>query len=598
MTWRDDVIIYADVSTAGDLIPPSTTTAYPFLSSSGGIATGWTQYVENGAASDVNWTVNQNGQCISNALATAAQFKYYGIERFFPVTPNHRYILGLDVRTMENKAQGWFEVFVTAYAGATPIREVNGRIQIHTQSDWQKAQLFTEQFTINNGYGTGVTQVKVRIRVSYDLTDMQNWGIQFANVWFTDVDVQSQTPIQWRDIHCDVKDITIRYGRTRYLDRFEVATCSLVLYNVNGDYTYREPHPFGLRPGRYVRLRAFYNGTSYPLYWGIIDSLKDGYSLDGHAVTTIQLVDMTTLGSLVPVPSLFGDALNVGGGAYSGARINKLLALIGVTAYSGADTGQWGTQPIVSSGRTARDEMGITADSENGLLYADRLGNIIYKDRQTKTFPVEYNQVTADLVAGPHTASLPRWDSIPNKTGSPIVDPFQLETDWSASRMVNRVTLAVAGGSARQFDDTDSQKAYGIRTYQRMDLVCLENSYGTDTLPILAGEIMAGQSKPVLRINSVSFRPSGPNHVSDVWPFTLTVFPIQLVRIWYLNALTGWVYETVVYVQSVEHRISLDDWETVLVVDQPLSFVSTRMSNKGWDKGVWNTDKWDDITYG
>lgn len=603
MGYREDgVEVFVDLSTAGDLIPPQTTTAYPFLSSSGGIATGWTQYLASGAvATDANWTVTNNGQCISNALTTHwLTNAQYGIQRDFPAVANHRYVIGIDVRTMENKSPLIFEAHAwTLNAAGVVIREVNGYVLVYSESGWQKCQLFTEQLTINNGH-SGVTGLRVLFKVWRNVgVDQINYGAQFSNAWITDVDVQGQTPLAWRDIHCDVKELAIRYGRSRFTERYDVASCSLVVDNTDGEYAYRDPHPFNLRPGRYVRVRAFYKSNLYPLYFGIIDSIVDGYGLDGRAITTFHLVDPSSLGANIPVPFMAGDPSNIGG-AYMGARVMQLIGLIGYLTYAAVDAGVFGFQKIQSSGRTARDEIGLCADSENGLFFADRAGVLTYLDRNTRTYPTTSKQATAQIVAGPHSGTLPHWDNVPTTSDAPLIDPYTLQTDWSQSRVVNRVTLAVAGGNARQFDDAESQRSQGIKTYQRMDLICLEDSYGTATLPLLANDLMTGQSKPVLRFNSAAWRASAASITTpnDPWVFTFKVFLNWLVRLWYLNSRTGWGYVACVYVQSIEHRITIDEWETTIAVDQPVSFVSVQMSNRGWDIGLWGTDKWDDVSYG
>ena len=599
MTWRDDgVDVLVDISTDGDVIPKTTTATYLFLSSSGGIATGWTQYLANGAvATDANFTVTNNGQSISNALTTGQPNRQYGVQRDFPIVFGNRYVIGFDVRTMENKVETMFECHAYSInAAGTVLAEVNATIQVRTTGEWMKCVLTTEPLTLNFGH-SGATGIRVVIHGRYNLTDQVYWGYQFANFWITEVDMAATVALQWRRVTCDVKGVTIRYGRARFNERFDVATCAITVDNTDGEYAYRNPHPFNLRPGRFVRVLAQYKSVSYPLYWGIIDSLIDGYALDGRATTTINCVDLTTLGSAVPVPTARGSPDGVTG-AYMGGRIKALLAVTNVLpAYWQIQQGVWGFQPPLSNARTIRDEIGVSADSENGLFYANRSGVLCYDDRATKTYPDEYNNVTADIYAGPHLGNPPVFDSVPTQATAPIIDPFELNTDWSQSRVINRVTLAVAGGVARQYDDAASQKDQGVKTYQRMDLVCLEDSYGVQTLPILANEMMAGWANPVLRVNTVTIRPTAQafkgHSTRDSWKWLLKVFPLWLVRVWYVNSIDQWGYETVVYVQSVEHRITVDEWETTLAVDQPQAFVRFEMSDAGWDFGAWDQNNWD-----
>ena len=64
-----------------------------------------------------------------------------------------------------------------------------------------------------------------------------------------------------------------------------VASATLQLLNPKGDYTYKNPHPFGLHSGRQVRITATYKAlggplTTYPMFYGVIDAMNDGYTID------------------------------------------------------------------------------------------------------------------------------------------------------------------------------------------------------------------------------------------------------------------------------------------------------------------------------
>jgi hypothetical protein len=202
----------------------------------------------------------------------------------------------------------------------------------------------------------------------------------------------------WHEVTCDVRSLSTHYGRDKFTGRYDVATANITINNDDGAYTYRYVHPLGLRPGRFVKvvLYAPNSQTPYDTYYGIIDSLADGYSLDGHATTTLACVDVSTLLSNTTVPTYGSEATTY----KSGARFNALYRSVGwLNQNASNDPGVFMQQHILSNGRTIRDELGLIADSEGGLFYTDRKGIITYRDRNTVATKSEWNTVQAELLA-------------------------------------------------------------------------------------------------------------------------------------------------------------------------------------------------------
>jgi hypothetical protein len=80
---------------------------------------------------------------------------------------------------------------------------------------------------------------------------------------------------------------------------------------------------------------------------------------------------------------------------------------------------------------------------------------------------------------------------------------------------------------------------------------------------------------------------------STAWPWTLGVFLNWLVRVWYTHPVHFWGYAVCLHVQSIEHRITPDDWFTMLAVDRPESFTELLWASNGWDTGLWDEALWD-----
>lgn len=584
--WVDDGIkLTVELSTSGDLIVGGTRTNYPFVSGGpNGVPLGWQSYASANLA-DVNFTTDTGLNRFSvSAIATTSGASTYGAIYYFPVTPGTRVRFGCKVRTMDAKVAGrwtiWNFFALNGVSVTFPASDTGP-----SQSEWESYS------TLAFDVPAGVNQLYISIRGGALGTPSNGWGVQFTEA-FIQVVPTAQPVYTWRDITCDSQSFTVRHGRERFTQRYDVGSLSLVVLNADGEYTYRQPHPFGLRPGRFIRIKAAYQSVEYPIFYGVLDSLTDGYGLDGRVICTMVAYDVQSTLSTSTTPSIFDFNYQ----AKSGARVTALLDVIGYLPRA-IDVGQWQTQAIVSNGRTIRDEMGVTADSEGGSVYAERDGRIIYKDRSWVTTDPNLKNVTANLFARPDMGDdeTTLVDPIPELPNAPIICVNQLQPAWALDRIINFVELANAGGTAQTFEDEASQLSYGIHTYQRLDYVLVNlASNQNGWLAIRANDLMDGFKDSKVRVNSITYRP-GVSDDPQAWPWTLGVFLNWLVRVWYANSLNGWGYAIVTHVQSVQHTVSSRTWETVIALDQPIAYTDAPIIDlitDQWQRGRWQVSQW------
>jgi hypothetical protein len=392
-SWLDQgVLCRLYISTAGDFVKLGTKTDYPFTAGGGGIPAGWTQYLANGGiATDVSWTTSYGRFSVGNASATDVHnLKFYGIYRDFPVTVGKRYLINCQARTTQGRTN-----CVRYFEWTVPATNTYWNVsQIWSLPDW-------EDMAWDN---TNAQDTTMRVRLSaapYTADPTRtldtNWGIQFTNFSITEMEMNYPDPT-WHEVTCDVRSLATHYGRDKFTGRFDVATATITINNDDGDYTYRYVHPLGLRPGRFIKVVLYppNSQTAYSTYYGIVESLTDGYSLDGHVTTTLDCVDVSTLLSNTTVPTYGSEATTY----KSGARFNALYRSAGWLGQNASnDPGVFIQQHIISNGRTIRDELGLIADSEGGLFYTDRKGIITYRDRNTVDTKSEWNTVQAELLA-------------------------------------------------------------------------------------------------------------------------------------------------------------------------------------------------------
>ena len=575
--WQlQGVTLKVEVATSGALVIGGTQTDMPFQTGGvGGKPLGWSDTAAD--PSLYNYTTAQNVFSISTK-AIPPTTTYAGIASpSFPVTPGLRYQIGVQAQQMTGKQQSgrylrtqlsvdgssWFN-----YLGSAAIAQTN----------WEDVLITTDPI------GAGYALMRI-ILEGYSPAPAQAqtlWGTQFQNLYRKELE-PAPPPIVWHDITCDVQSIGIRYGREKFTNRYDVSTLSLQLKNDEGQYSFHDPHPLNLQPGRQVRVTATYKGVTYPQAFHVLDSITDSFSLEGRAISRWQCTDPTAILSNTNAASLYTPQLSGGG-----IRIGILLDQVGYVPRL-LDTGTWGMQGVKDTGRTVRDEAGVTADSEGGNFFADRQGNCVYKDRTWINTDPKIKNVQADLVAYPHDGSvMPIVDTVPTDPNAALICVNEYVSDWSLARVINLVQLANAGGTAQTFQDKASQKAYGPQTYQRLDFVLLEDFHLADR----ANDIMANYTDPVLRVQKVSYAPG----LSATWEFTLGVFLNWMVRVWYSHPTEFWGYAFCVHIQSIEHRISPTDWATTFTVDLPASFAELVWGNgAGWDEGIWDETNWDQI---
>lgn len=391
--WYDDGIrIQLAVSESGDFVSLGTRTEFPFVSGGAGVPAGWTAQASNGGAvGDVNWTTANGRFSMSNISGTVSHVNsIYGIYRDFPVTYGKRYVLWVQARTMENKAGGRWQ-YLYQFNGTGPTYG----LQRTTLQDWDQLAVYmlpTDPAT---------TFIRVYLRNWYYIpageTERFDWGMQWQVPALVEYNSTYPEPV-WHDVTCDVQSLAVAYGRSKFTGRFEVATAAIGVRNVDGEFTYQNVHPWGLRPGRFVKVTVTGPNppTIYNTFYGLIDSIADSFPIDGKNVATLNCIDTSSLLSNQTVPTASAEDSS----ALSGYRFRGILDTIawhpGKRSF---DDGVYYQQGVFQNGRTIRDELGIGADSEGAYLWCDRTGNLTFHDRNFLNTSTRTGYVQAELVA-------------------------------------------------------------------------------------------------------------------------------------------------------------------------------------------------------
>lgn len=615
MTWQDDgVKLLLDISETGSYITPPMRTDYPFVR----VATGappqdWTAYIPVGAAaSDVILNVSGSEPVYTQVTRSGTNTQPntgLGITRTFSVTPHHVYQVGVIVKASEAKTASvtnpWLSCIFRPPSGNGLSRSSNPYPNgLPDATNWY-AMTVDQQATNAQGIGCTTLDVTLYARTPTGGAQGDIWSAQFANVYVVDVTAATAPTFTWHQVQCDAMDASVRYGRARFTERYDVGTYNILLNNMTGEYMYQEEHPWGFRPGRMFRMRAQYRNKTYPICFGVIDRIKTVMTPEGKATVSLTVFDTTSYTSDIPTPqiSFMSPSTLNDPDSFSGNRVNALLNFAGVAqSLRAIDPGIFGTQNVNESGRGLREEIGITADSEGGSFFGERDGTIVYRDRSWSSRDPRGGTVQANFTAFPAELNIGlQPDNIPTDPNAPVICPNTMDTDWSLERVINAITLAVQGGTKRSYADQPSQLANGIRTYQRLDFVNWGGSSAgflggtlSQQLQARANDIFSTSLNALLRVQRLSYRP-GP----ETWEWTFTVFLDWLVRVFYYIRDGTWGFATVVRVQSLTHRITPTDWVVELDVDQPISYTDEvlPLPPGGWDVANWDAAVWDDEQY-
>jgi hypothetical protein len=585
VNWQDQELkVRAYTSLTGDLIKLGTTTEYPFVSGgTQGAPFGWSPYYENGGVyTDVSFTTGSGRFSIGNVGTDIHGSKRYGIYKDFPVTPGKYYLISVQCRTTQGRSHA-----------IRYVRFANGNNHSYLKLNQMWSFQDWENIVVNaaNYASTGILRVNLTAApYTLDPKGIQidaNWGIQFQSVTINEQDATYPMPT-WHEITCDTKQVSIHYGRDKFTSRYNSATATVNVDNQDSYYTYGNGNADDLRPGRLLKITLTLPNTTteLPMYYGVIDSFADKYDIDGSALVQLSCIDTSSLLATMTVPTMHSRDDIV----FTGARFNALMDGVGfLFSFKTYSYTSFDQQAIVASGRSARDEAGIIADSEGGWFFVSRTGILTLMGRRWPQYNSRLTTVQAELLATP-TRQVPIIDDVPTVPNVPIVELRMLATDWSRDRIINDVSIANQDGTAFRYQDFASQKKNGPFTYQRLDYVN-DNAQEPLFADQRATDLMDGYSDPILRVNSVEFVPT-----PETFEWCAKAFLEELVRVRYEHPKNGWGWASATHIQGYVHTFTPKSWGMSIALDHPESFAFYETADgSGWDVSYWDIDLWDEF---
>lgn len=310
-----------------------------------------------------------------------------------------------------------------------------------------------------------------------------------------DTNPDDDSPI-WTDVTEWVYEWSYARGREHELDRFETGTATIVLDNSDRRFepTYAgSPYYPDVVPLRRARIRAVWEGVTYPLFDGYIETYTLDYPNPLEGRVTLALVDGAAVLAALALDMEQPEEL-------SGARIDAVLDDIGWPA----------SERVIATGlnrvagRRVHDVTALThlqdvAQAENGYLWVGKDGKVIFRDRASRI----RQPITTYLTLG--------------EGGGAEQLYVRVLLDYDTAHLYNEVRITpVQGGTEQVASDATS-----MAKYYRRSLALFDTEHAEDGTALLGAQVLVGRYKePMLRAKRLQLAPTATNG-SIFWPHAL-----------------------------------------------------------------------------
>lgn len=419
------------------------------------------------------------------------------------------------------------------------------------------------------------------------------------------------------DISTSVRSITTNRGRRRALERFGTGTATITLDNRDRSFDpTNTASPYynatvgvtGVVPSIPVVVRATWNGVTYPIFRGFIDSWTFNYSDAGigDATATISCSDAfkplsNIIGGLPSSASISSSAttsfdigisqpsdgggfgvssidvtgsgttgdINVSGGVTTtpiigngtdlpGLRIETILDAIGwPDNLRNIDEGTTFLAPQDAT-KTPIEMLQEAAAADSGVIYIDDDGTVIFADRDA-------------IISDDRSINVQSTYDTTDAAGKKFVDTSIVYDDsliYNIVKIDRKVTTAAGGetltGTTVIVSNAESISLYGARTLAIevpiVSTVGSDTSYGQNKASDLALFLASQYANPELRPEEIRFAPQG--NPSTLYPDLLARKIRDRVTVKFAVPGGGSAVQRDCFVESVGHTITPGNWIT------------------------------------
>jgi hypothetical protein len=417
------------------------------------------------------------------------------------------------------------------------------------------------------------------------------------------------------DISTSVRSVSTNRGRRRALERFGTGTATITLDNRDRSFDpTNTASPYynatvgvtGVVPSIPVVIRATWNGVTYSIFRGFIDSWTFDYADAGigDATATISCSD-----AFKPLSNIIGGLPSSASISSSGTTsfdigISQPSDGLGVSSIDVTGSGTTGdinvsagvsTTPIIGTGtdlpglrietildaigwpdnlrdidegttylapqdatKTPLDMLQEAAAADSGVIYVDDDGTVIFADRDA-------------IISEDRSINVQSTYDTTDAAGKKFVETSIVYDDsliYNIVKIDRKVTTAAGGeeltGTTVVVSNAESISLYGARTLAiEVPIVSTlgsDTSYGQNQASDLALFLASQYANPELRPDQVRFAPQGDP--STLYPDLLSRKIRDRVTVKFAVPGGGSAVERDCFVESVGHTITPGNWST------------------------------------
>ena len=333
------------------------------------------------------------------------------------------------------------------------------------------------------------------------------------------------------DVTDDVRNVTVRRGRSRELERYQAGAATVNLDNQGRKYdpaagTAITPYGASMRPRKAVTIST----AGVAVFSGVVDDWDLDYSLDGDHVASVKITDGFVFLANQEIEPHTATA------QATGARISAILDRAEIAwpvAKRAIETGDATLQADAIGGTADAQAVNALAylqkvdEAEQGALFIGVDGSLTFRDRSS--LQVLTSVVFADDGTG--------------------IEYTNINASYGSEELRNRVTVTRLNGGTATADDAVSIAAYGAIDYEIRDSLLADDTQAQS----LADRIVARYAEPLLRIDGIEvvLNALTTSQVAEVLSLDLGA----LVRVLYTPSGIGDAIDQFVQLDSIEHNI-------------------------------------------
>lgn len=325
------------------------------------------------------------------------------------------------------------------------------------------------------------------ISVSFDFSSGATFGVGFTigdekyGLLGVGALADNTVPIPTVDLTPNVRSIKIERGRNIQSDTYIAGTAVIRVYDATGAWNPQNPsspyYPY-LVPLRKIRISATTATTQHFLFSGYTTEYRYSYDQSEQmGYVDIYVADGFRLFNLAQVQTVSDS----GAGQTTGTRINKLLDAVSFpNGMRTIATGDSSCQADPGTLRVALDALKNVEFSEQGALYCDPAGTLVFKSRNEVVSsiagtPIEFNQTTG----------------IPYK---------QVVFSFDDKLIINKSSIKRIGGTEQTYENADSVARYFPHQFSAQDLVIDTDANALN----IAATFVQTRANTTIRIDSMT----------------------------------------------------------------------------------------------